>query len=863
MAKFNVDQPDQQAPNFMNYSQGRRGNQALGTLFEGIGQVGEGVVKIADTNIKNNLYKEAEGAVDQVRNLFGTDDGQVVGTAQNIPDGGKIPPEISQSKNYLERLAKGYQNGTVKSSYYYGNLQSVVKSLKAKYPGYEQEVDNTIQSITGVTPANAIISSLRQEAEEAGQQARSEANRQETFINQNLPEVLESMPDYMQNPEKYSWDQIRANVGQVQLRNATVRNTQADLALRAAQKSLTEDDVYDAATKVSSEIGFQIMNGGFNTLGATYEEITKTLQAGGVPSPEKMQEMTLALNQAILTGKQTIEKTLRANFDDSNPSLGSMHSFLSKDPKKLEAVTKAALQPLEDLKNAITSGDISYAAASAAYTKAVLDQDVARIVNDPGNEILRRIQAVNAIGGQQGTQVFLQNSANATGFSTTLKNLKLPPAGKILFQDNFNKVDLGEAGDVTTDVEKLAEQGSASSKVGKSLPGDVIKGHISRVTSGDDPVQVANSVNYLFASGPDKTGLNINKLRPSQRSTTFASMTTPAVAKAVRASGNQEAWNNYTNWVSNNYHAHARTIANDIKSTNEYVTNGVSVTLDPNTGRLNVQDNQAARRNAQIKSGKPNALSDSTANMATSQLVEQYRQLNLLTTGLISVADQSGDKGRMGPELIKQFKLLGLDIQPTASGSPDERGEAKPKNLLDDRPNTTVGISDRDLSDLEGDLVKQNQSGAAIRTKPLSESLKGVLNRAASAGGVQVSVFSGGQPKKGEGGKRTGSTRHDHGNAADVHLKDAEGRTLDFNDPDDLPQVIAFVQEAIRNGATGVGAGPGYMDGRSLHIGYGRDGKTDGPVETWGKGGNPANTPKWLRDAVAEVTSGNTRMASN
>jgi len=44
--------------------------------------------------------------------------------------------------------------------------------------------------------------------------------------------------------------------------------------------------------------------------------------------------------------------------------------------------------------------------------------------------------------------------------------------------------------------------------------------------------------------------------------------------------------------------------------------------------------------------------------------------------------------------------------------------------------------------------------------------------------GYRVEVFSGGQPGKGEKGKRTGTTRHDHGNAADVYVVGPDGKRL-------------------------------------------------------------------------------------
>ena len=145
-----------------------------------------------------------------------------------------------------------------------------------------------------------------------------------------------------------------------------------------------------------------------------------------------------------------------------------------------------------------------------------------------------------------------------------------------------------------------------------------------------------------------------------------------------------------------------------------------------------------------------------------------------------------------------------------------------------------------------GGRVVENQAG--IRRLPINSRLKSVLEQAASAAGVDVEVFSGGQPRQGEGGQRTGSTRHDHGNAADVYLY-REGRKL--RDPDDREIMAKFVSAAAAAGATGIGfGGPGqYMGESGIHIGFGKP-------ATWG--GSP-----WIASAASGVFSNKDLQAEN
>jgi hypothetical protein len=150
------------------------------------------------------------------------------------------------------------------------------------------------------------------------------------------------------------------------------------------------------------------------------------------------------------------------------------------------------------------------------------------------------------------------------------------------------------------------------------------------------------------------------------------------------------------------------------------------------------------------------------------------------------------------------------------------------------------------------DYIRYANQGA-VRSQPLSPELVDALSFLADLG-VQAEVFSGGQAAKGSGGPRTGSVRHDHGNAADVFfLKD--GRRLDWANPDDLPIFQEIVRRGKAGGLTGFGAGPGYMQQGAMHIGF-------GDPAVWGAKGKGANAPDWLREAYGMAPSGQPRIST-
>jgi hypothetical protein len=149
-----------------------------------------------------------------------------------------------------------------------------------------------------------------------------------------------------------------------------------------------------------------------------------------------------------------------------------------------------------------------------------------------------------------------------------------------------------------------------------------------------------------------------------------------------------------------------------------------------------------------------------------------------------------------------------------------------------------AGLGAQPTTTPAGNIISYNYGGDTIRNQPLAPNLVQALNQAAQAAGItQIRVTSGGQDATGE--NRTGSTRHDHGNAGDIQLV-VNGRVLDFTNPADQEIYQDFVREARAAGVTGVGAGTNYMGNDTIHVGYGNE-------AVWGgTGANAAPPPDWL-----------------
>lgn len=171
------------------------------------------------------------------------------------------------------------------------------------------------------------------------------------------------------------------------------------------------------------------------------------------------------------------------------------------------------------------------------------------------------------------------------------------------------------------------------------------------------------------------------------------------------------------------------------------------------------------------------------------------------------------------------------DATPTTKSEPMSPGSAEHAESTKEHSGHSghEGIISGNTKEKSADAGRVTQSQSGTRNMPINDRLMGVLQKAAAEAGVAVNITSGAQPNFPQG-PRTGSTRHDIGvGAADLDLVQ-NGRVLTDNNPEDVKIKRKFVESAASAGATGIGAGEGYMGPSKIHVGFGKP-------ATWGGAG--------------------------
>lgn len=173
------------------------------------------------------------------------------------------------------------------------------------------------------------------------------------------------------------------------------------------------------------------------------------------------------------------------------------------------------------------------------------------------------------------------------------------------------------------------------------------------------------------------------------------------------------------------------------------------------------------------------------------------------------------------------LKPINYDAIETAYSQKPESPESPFDSVLQDTSNIPVPASQNPFTvEKPRGLAALNPSGSheerlaelayanqgKIRNKPLTTQLERDLQESAEfvyGPGSKAVIYSGGQDVKGAGNRRTGSTRHDAGKAADVHFYNADGEQLRGD------SLAPMAQHWLANNKGGVGL---EMRGGGIHL---------------------------------------------
>ena len=642
MAEITQQLPAVEPPSGIKYSEGIGTNKQWSTLFGGAAEIAGSAVKAADGIIQQNIYDDAEAQINPVRDLWGAE-AATPGSAK-----GPLPPDIKRGQDYITRLTKGRQNGSLKDSHYYGQLNAVVKGLKSKYPGYGPEIDNAVSSITGVTPANAIIGALRREAEEEANASNASAVRWQSFEDQNAGLIQLWKSDYFDTPPEMrpNEDEVRQGVAQLKAQQEYVQYDNARLSNLKARGELTKEETLRSARKRVEDLTLSAMQGGMRTeamgggdWNVLREKIAKAQDSGKALSPDEQAQLATAASELQLKVKEQAQRTLL-----------EMPGSELLSASERDDVIKIATMQVDSMVDAITNEKYGLIGANAAWLKATEDDTNRRILESGGHTLQSLIALSKVIPPEALDRFLLQTPEALDAFDSVIMNAMRADG---IIGDGDPNSDLDE-------IDNLIDM----KKVDPTLPRALIEGSIQDVVDPEShPVLASKSIEYLFGR---KGGLDITKFPEDEWEAVYATVASPQVTQRVKQltqESNPEMWETYTTWVYDKFFKVNQGAASDLNipaALKDYI----KPEFDFETGQFRVTS---------PITNDPN-MPPEMLRQYQDMYSQRYRKYNMALRSIMGVIEADGlDPALVLGPMLQQYGIETPTAAPNETGGPDER----------------------------------------------------------------------------------------------------------------------------------------------------------------------------------------------
>lgn len=610
--------------------------QGTQATLQGFGTTLETLAGTADAVVKQKIYSDVNTEVDATRALFGAD--AATTASQSVVS----PADMSNAKRDLAKLQNAYESGGLKASDYYARLNAQVKQLKNRYPGYEQEVDQIVASATGVNPANALVSALRSEAEQAASQADAAKSRWETYERQNQAEIERAFPGYFVMPDdkKPTPDQVQNGVARLKAQDSEISSLTSQLALKKAQKSLTDEELIDGARRVGAERSNQIVSGSFSSLGPDFKTIQMSLSKAmadptNVP-PEEQQQLQMSATQLLLTATSQIQMEL------------STGPFATLDPTKRNEIVQDAMRPIQAMVDAINNKDYGLLQATAALVKAKEDTAGLALIKD-GGDVVERIMGIKSVLGPESFAVWLQYPENLSALSQALRLQ--------------TKADVA-VGDPNVTLNNTVDTINATPGAPKDATQGIVLDAIGVITNMANPgTLAANTAKFLWGKGSENF---VTKFKTEQQPNIFGTMFAPNVSTSMAewAKENPQLWADYKKSAMVQFQQIARPIIDDINNFSPEYTGLIEVTFNASTGQLEARPVEGATIPGQIAG---------LEMIPQQSMLNKYKDLNKLLLSLKGIYDVEGKD--FGRDVDAVLQTMGVRYSNPLS--PDER-QARP-----------------------------------------------------------------------------------------------------------------------------------------------------------------------------------------
>lgn len=558
MVAFNPDigdLPSAGMPDQTGASRGSIPDQSFEAMFKGIGSTIEGATKLADNTVQQFISHDTRTAYE----------------AEMKPVTDSVPVEMKNGIASLESLQAALEQGKISDVYFYGQLTAMSKGLRAKYPGYEDYVDQSIQSITGVRPANAFRDAVL--AEQASNEAtlRNEENKWDTWEKQNEAVILQLFPDYFNDPSKYSRESIRQGVASKKSELAQIDQINSETTMLLNQGRLTDEQAKENATVGLNQTVNTFMTGTANAMGFNGSDAMKQIarmQTEGY-TDEEYAGLMAQMNQVEGALRYQMSQYLNNPLDPSNPE-SSFAVILGNEGTAANTLIENAMAPFNAIKQMIVNKEFGLASYYTNLNANMQSKDFNSILN--ASPELRIANGLSQISPDL-AQLFITEGGRQEGiFSQMVPELVARQAiGVDTFEEQVERI-----------IKSTSDANSKSSGINT-----LIDTSLTSIVSGQlAPDQLANAVNGIYGYDDNRSTIFEN-VNPNDRNRLFTRMYSPEVTQAIVKSGDRKSLMTYYESALENINGipEFRRAAGTIESMQNW-SDKLQLSVNPSTGQI-------------------------------------------------------------------------------------------------------------------------------------------------------------------------------------------------------------------------------------------------------------------------------------
>ncbi len=389
MAVFNPQIPETKPQDYTrvtNPISDLTADKSTGIALQSAGVGITGATQLADTYTKETIGDDIRGNVEKLQQDTTAVYEQVRNNqtlAQQTP---QIPGGLQAGLEKVQGLgqAQAQSGGTGKANdtLYTAALNSYAKQLRSQYPGYRDYIDQKIQQVSGIDPANAYMRNLLQDINQSATSQKGETEkaialgRQYLGYDPNMPVYIEAVrqniPGAIQNLEQ------RINSA------ASLKVNHDNWKMQVDEKNVGKADDKELATDQFRQGANKLAFNTFNTV----------LQVPGLTNPQTIQKLiddqragkvSLTDEQWNMLGDQADAYLDRARLQIKNLANSPDTAFarrMGNDLKSQNEFVEDALTPYKQMRDAIRAKDAGLMFGNQRRAQSVQDDSKMQVLSD-------------------------------------------------------------------------------------------------------------------------------------------------------------------------------------------------------------------------------------------------------------------------------------------------------------------------------------------------------------------------------------------------------------------------------------------------------------------------------------------------